>query len=121
MKHGMLVLPVDGARQILDVIGASTKLHFEDMNTRSMQRPYRKYIQRVDEMERIIRFMLEELTRIPEAQVITSNVESFLENAGDYKLDEVETQIKKAYKDFTKLKENTVQLTVKRNAALEER
>lgn len=58
MKYGTLVLPVDRARQFIDIIGASTKMQFEDMNARNLHRPYKKYIQRIDEMERILRFIL---------------------------------------------------------------
>ncbi|EER00628.1 conserved hypothetical protein, partial [Perkinsus marinus ATCC 50983] len=57
MKHGTLVLPVDRAREFVDVIGYSTRIEFEDMNSASMHRNYRKYIQRIEELERIIRFL----------------------------------------------------------------
>lgn len=120
MKHGTLVLPVDRARHFVDLIGASTNMQFEDMNARDMHRPYKKYIQRVDEMERILRFLLEELTRVPGAEVVKNNLDSFLENAEDYKLDEVEARLKSIHHDFIQFKSNNVKLTDRRNAALEE-
>merc|ERR1719269_141930 len=67
MKHGTLVLPVDRARHFINLIGACTNMQFEDMNARDMHRPYRKYIQRIDEMERILRFLTDELAKIPGA------------------------------------------------------
>jgi len=121
MKHGTLVLPVDRARHFLDIIGASAKVQFEDMNERGMSRPYKKYIQRIDEMERILRFLLDELTRVPGATVIRSSVDEFLDHSEEYKLDEVESQLKQIYKDFTQFKENNSNLTEKRNGALEAR
>lgn len=121
MKHGTLVLPVDRARQFIDLIGHHTKMQFEDMNARDMHRPYKKYIQRIDEMERILRFLLEELTKVPGAEVIKNNVDTFLENSEDYKLDEVEARLKQIYADFIQFKENNTKLLGRRNAALEER
>jgi len=121
MKHGTLVLPVDRARQFLDIIGSHTKMQFEDMNEKSMQRPYKKYIQRLDEMERILRFLLEELTKVPGAEVVKNNVDIFLENAEDYKLDEVEARLMQIHRDFIQFKENNTKLLGRRNAALEER
>merc|ERR1719181_2224755 len=82
MKHGTLVLPVDRARHFINLIGACTNMQFEDMNARDMHRPYKKYIQRIDEMERILRFVNDEFQRVPEAQqVITGNVDDFLTHA----------------------------------------
>eukprot|EP00418_Pyrodinium_bahamense_P090121 CAMPEP_0179025010 /NCGR_PEP_ID=MMETSP0796-20121207/7754_1 /TAXON_ID=73915 /ORGANISM="Pyrodinium bahamense, Strain pbaha01" /LENGTH=847 /DNA_ID=CAMNT_0020720997 /DNA_START=44 /DNA_END=2587 /DNA_ORIENTATION=+ len=121
MKHGTLVLPIDRARQFIDLIGAHTKMMFEDMNARDMHRPYKKYIQRIDEMERILRFLMDELTKVPGTEVIKNNVDSFLEHADDYKLDEVEARLKQIYQGFILFKENNAKLTGRRNAALEER
>jgi len=121
MKHGTLVLPIDRARQFIDIIGHNTKMQFEDMNSRDLHRPYKKYIQRIDEMERILRFLMDELTKVPGAEVIKNNVDSFLDNADVYKLDEVEARLKQINQDFIQFKENNAKLTSKRNAALEER
>jgi len=121
MKHGTLVLPIDRARQFIDLIGYHTKMQFEDMNARDMHRPYKKHIQRIDEMERIIRFLMEELTRVPGAEVVKNHVDAFLNNADDYKLDDVEARLKQTYQDFMQFKENNAKLTGRRNEALEER
>lgn len=121
MKHGTLVLPIDGARYFVDIIGQDTKMQFEDMNAREMTRPYKKYIQRIDEMERILRFLFDELARVPGTQVINHNVDSFLENSHQYKFDEVEGHLTQLYKEFIQFKENNTKLTGGRNAALEER
>mmetsp|Transcript_60124 Transcript_60124/g.158159 ORF Transcript_60124/g.158159 Transcript_60124/m.158159 type:complete len:864 (-) Transcript_60124:297-2888(-) len=121
MKHGTLVLPIDRAREFIDLVGASTKMQFEDMNARNMHRPYKKYIQRIDEMERILRFLTDELDRVPHDEVIQNNVTSFLENADKYKLDEVEARLKQIHREFIQFKENNANLTARRNATLEER
>eukprot|EP00913_Durusdinium_trenchii_P015696 g14751.t1 len=91
MKHGTLVVPVDRAREFIDLIGRNTKMQFEDMNARDMHRPYKKYIQRIDEMERIIRFLEEELTKVPGASPVRHNVDAFLDHSDEYKLDDVES------------------------------
>lgn len=121
MKHGTLVLPVDGARFFVDVIGQDTKMQFEDMNARDMGRPYKKYIQRVDEMERILRFLFDELARVPGSKIIQNNVDNFLDHAEQYRLDDIEGKLTQTYKEFTQFKENSAKLTGGRNAALEER
>lgn len=121
MKHGTLVLPVDRARHFIDLIGYNTSMQFEDMNARDMHRPYKKHIQRIDEMERILRFLMDEITRIPDSEVIANNVQSFLHNADEFKLDDVEMRLKRTHQDFIQFKENNVKLAEKRNAALEER
>ncbi|CAE7320441.1 VHA-a3 [Symbiodinium sp. CCMP2592] len=120
MKHGTLVVPVERAREFIDLIGKNTKMQFEDMNVRDMHRPYKKYIQRIDEMERIIRFLLEELTRVPGAEVVKNNVDAFLDHSDSYKLDEVESELLKIHKEFIQFKENNAKLQERRNAALEE-
>eukprot|EP00928_Gymnodinium_smaydae_P035398 TRINITY_DN2491_c0_g1_i1.p1 TRINITY_DN2491_c0_g1~~TRINITY_DN2491_c0_g1_i1.p1 ORF type:complete len:829 (+),score=209.94 TRINITY_DN2491_c0_g1_i1:162-2648(+) len=121
MKHGTLVLPVDRARYFVDLIGANASMQFEDMNARDMHRPYKKHIQRIDEMERILRFLMEELTRLPGHEVIKNNLQNFLDNADEYKLDDVEAKLKSMYNEFKQFKENNVKLIDRRNAALEER
>ena len=63
MQHGTLVLPVQDARKYIDKIGKDVSIQFEDMNAHQMRRPYRKFIQRIDEMERILRFIFEELSK----------------------------------------------------------
>jgi len=81
MKHGTLVLPVDRARHFVNLIGSCTNMQFQDINASGMHRPYKKYIQRVDEMERILRFLNDELQHMPDAEVTTGNVENFLQYA----------------------------------------
>jgi len=120
MKHGTLVLPIDHAHQFVDLIGSKTKMQFEDMNSRDMQRTYKKYIQRIDEMERILRFLFEELQRVPGAEVQKNQVDDFLENARDLKLDEVEATLKGLYSQFVQFKENNMNLQTEKNQANEE-
>jgi len=120
MKHGTLVLPVDRAHDFVDLIGDKTNMQFEDMNDRDLNRPYKKYIQRIDEMERIIRFLGDEISRIPGAHVEKDNLEDFLAHSNDYKLDDVEVSLKRIYAEFVEFKENNGNLVTKRNTALEE-
>jgi V-type H+-transporting ATPase subunit a len=120
MKHGTLVLPVDRARAFMDVIGEKTNMQFEDMNARNLHMPYKTYIQRLDEMERILRFLGDELSRVPGAHVVKDNLEDFLAHASDYKLDDVEAALKRIHVDFVKFQDNNTNLVANHNAALEE-
>jgi V-type H+-transporting ATPase subunit a len=120
MKHGTLVLPADRARHFIDLVGAKTRMQFEDMNAKEMHRPYKKHIQRIDEMERILRFLFDELSRLPDTEVIKNNYQHFLDNCEEYKLDEVEIVLKRMYQDFVQFKENNAKLAERLNATLEE-
>ena len=60
MKEGLLVLPnAEGlARTYLNTIGQRTSIQFEDMNVQTMRRAYKTAVQRIEECERIVRFLL---------------------------------------------------------------
>mmetsp|Transcript_66010 Transcript_66010/g.148341 ORF Transcript_66010/g.148341 Transcript_66010/m.148341 type:complete len:811 (+) Transcript_66010:104-2536(+) len=120
MRYGMLVLPVQDARKYVDIIGKETNIQFEDMNGREMRRPYRKYIQRIDEMERILRFLFEEIGKIEGCEVKKNLVDEFLEADSSYKLDEIEVELAHLYQQFVKFKDNNATLQTQRNQAVEE-
>mmetsp|Transcript_60125 Transcript_60125/g.158169 ORF Transcript_60125/g.158169 Transcript_60125/m.158169 type:complete len:811 (-) Transcript_60125:297-2729(-) len=122
MKHGTLVLPIDHAKEFIELIGStrSTLLQFEDMNARDHARTYKKYIQRIDEMERILRFLFDELSRVPGVAVEKNHVDDFLDNASTHKLDDVEVTLKQLYAQFVKFKENNMTLMTEKNQAVEE-
>jgi V-type H+-transporting ATPase subunit a len=97
-------------------------MQFEDMNARDMHRPYKRYIQRIDECERIIRFLVDDIERNPKAPpMVKGQLEGFLQHSNDYKLEDVEARLKRFYIDFEQFKENNGNLLSKRNAAREER
>jgi V-type H+-transporting ATPase subunit a len=81
MKSGTLLLPVQGAKAYIERLGLQADIQFEDMNAREMRRPYRKYIQRLDEMERILRFVTEEVNKLSGGKIIKNKVEAFFEHA----------------------------------------
>jgi allophycocyanin-B len=120
MKYGMLVLPVQDAKKYVDQIGRETNIQFEDMNSRDMRRPYRKHIQRIDEMERILRFMFEEISKLDGCEILNQRIDQFLAKDDIYKLDAVEAELQGLYQSFIKFKENNVSLTSDRNQAIEE-
>jgi V-type H+-transporting ATPase subunit a len=121
MKHGTLVIPTERARHFLDLIGRNANMQFEDMNAQDMRRPYKKYVQRIDEMERILRFLFDELAKIEGSKVVTNRNDNFLENDHQFKLDAVETELKQLYVQFMKFKENNADLGEQKNAAIEEK
>jgi len=120
MRHGLLVLPVQDARRYIDKLGKATNLQFEDMNATGMRRPYRKHIQRIDEMERILRFMFDEIAKLDGCEIKTNAVDEFLANDGAYKLDPVEAELQRLYQNFTKFKDNNANLVAEKNQAIEE-
>merc|ERR1719350_1602115 len=90
------------------------------MNAHSMRRPFRKYIQRIDEMERVLRFMFEEIARNASGTITKNKVEEFLANDGSYKLDVVEQELQKLYGKFVSFQENNAALLSDKNQATEE-
>jgi len=122
MKYGMLVLPVAQARKYVNAIGLEASLEFEDMNAHEMRRPYRKYVQRIDECERILRYLTEELGLLG-CDIEKNHIEEFFEADANeaFKLDSVEEDLKKVYDMFVMLKKNSLVLKEEKNQALEER
>jgi len=120
MKYGMLVLPVNEARRIVGQLGKDSNLQFEDDNARDMRRPYRKHIQRIDEMERIIRFLIQEISSLEGCQLIKNKVDEFLQTDDTYTLEAVEGELQSLYQNFLRFKDNNVNLTNERNQAVEE-
>ena len=55
MQHGTLIIPSERAVEICSFIGTKGNLMVQDMNAVSMRRPYRRYVQRIEEMERMLR------------------------------------------------------------------
>mmetsp|Transcript_72750 Transcript_72750/g.151907 ORF Transcript_72750/g.151907 Transcript_72750/m.151907 type:complete len:811 (-) Transcript_72750:188-2620(-) len=121
MKYGLLVLPVQDARRYIEKIGKETAIQFEDMNAREMRRPYRKHIQRIDEMERILRFMLEEIGKLDGCTITKNKLDEFMATDSSYKLDEVEGELQQLYSSFVKFKENNMNLVAEKNQAVEEK
>ncbi|CAK0862007.1 unnamed protein product [Prorocentrum cordatum] len=64
MCRGTLVVQADRARVVVDAIGGRSCVQFEDMNALELQRPYRKHMQRLDELERVIRSLREDSGRL---------------------------------------------------------
>jgi len=106
MKYGTLVLPVQDSRQYIEKLGGpEVNVQFEDM--KDMRRPYRKNVQRIDEMERIIRWLLEEIKRSGRGEVITKKkVNEFFDSTsnGAFTLDSIEGELKRMYDTFLSLK-----------------
>ena len=99
MSSGTLVLPSEGARHFLDVLGWQWNLQFIDVhaNNTNISRPYRKYVQRIEEMERHVRFLFEEC-RKHDMTISTQDTEGFLNSRAQlYKLEQVEADLKKLY------------------------
>jgi len=126
MREGLLVLPnSEGlARTYLNTIGQETSIQFEDMNATSLdgqRRPYRHHVQRIEEMERILRYLFEEMNRMGCA-VTKALPEAFLDadSITPYKLDEVEAELKSLYKHWSVMMANNEQLTKEKNQVAEE-
>jgi len=121
MAYGMLVLPPQDARKFIELIGKdeNAKVQFEDMNLHGMKRPYKKYIQRIDEMERILRFIHEEIGSNTDLEIERNHIEEFLAHE-TYQLDPVEKELSDLYKQFVKFQENNTQIVGEITQAHEE-
>ncbi|SOV22155.1 vacuolar proton translocating ATPase subunit A, putative [Plasmodium sp. DRC-Itaito] len=121
MKHGTLVLPSDRAREYLDCLGKEVDIQFIDMNEKTMKRQYKKYIQRIDDMERILRFLEENINKLPNIKIKKSKIDSFLEHDNIYELDQVEESLNRLHVQFVRFCNNNKDLIDERNNAIEEK
>ncbi|KAL8446435.1 hypothetical protein Emed_004889 [Eimeria media] len=136
MVRGTMVLPssLPVAHEMLERIGRLSAVQFVDMQAHALVRPYNTYIQRIEEMERIIRFLHEEIRCLEVATASSRHGEqqpplvvraiegekSFLDNGKGYILDRVEEALSRLYAQFVLFKGNNTNLQNDKNAALEE-
>ncbi|EDO08390.1 V-type ATPase 116kDa subunit family protein [Babesia bovis T2Bo] len=110
MSHGTLVIPQERARDCIDLLCRNTNIQFVDMNERRLDRPYKKYIQRILNMERMIRVLTEEVTSLPGTMIVKDRIDDFLRYDKVYRLDQVEESLVKLYEQFEKFKQNDLML-----------
>lgn len=110
MSHGTLVIPQERARDCVDLLCRHTNIQFVDMNEKRMERPYKNYIHRILNMERMIRVLNDEITSIPDMIIIKNRIDNFLMHDSTYKLDQVEESLIKLYGQFEKFKHNDITL-----------
>lgn len=123
MCSGTLVLPVEKARHFVDVLGGSVNVMFQDLHAKNISphRPFKRYVQRIEEVERQLRFLIEKC-KLMDLPIAHHDTEGFLMGrAGGYKLDQVETEMASAYSNVKQLSENQAQIAALRNASIEER
>jgi len=124
MQHATLILPPQDAKDFIVEVGYSDDIHvqFEDMNKQAMRRPFRKYVDRIAEMERILRFMDEEFKKLEDLPPIVRNqLDKFQKTEQEkYTLDKIETELSQKYQQWTRFKENNEKLTWGRNGTEEE-
>lgn len=121
MRHGVIVLPEEHAYHFLDAIGSGANVQLEDANSACLQRPYRTHVQRIVEMERLLRFVRAEVLKLPsmDQHLRSGDVEGFLQRGKSYSMDEVEASLKRLHQDFVSFKENTAKLLETRNELIE--
>ena len=59
MKCGTLVLPREGARDFVNMIGSKVNVEFQENPDPLAAKPYKRYVHRLDETERITRYLTE--------------------------------------------------------------
>jgi V-type H+-transporting ATPase subunit a len=91
------------------------------MNHASLSRPFRRYIQRLDEMDRIVRFLFETVASTPGYTITKNRLDDFLANESFMTLDSVEETLGKLYRQFVDFKANNDMLAEQETAAVEER
>jgi len=128
MKHMMLVLPPRDAKAYVEAIGldpdkSACHVQFEDMNENVHARPFRKYIQRLDEMERIIRYLTNDVIAKDEEkakEVQKTNIDQYFENAKNLSLDKIERSLSELYQQFVKFQDNNERLMLEKVLSEEE-
>jgi len=124
MQHATLILPPQDAKDFIVEVGYSDDIHvqFEDMNRQAMRRPFRKYVDRIAEMDRILRVMGDEFAKLDDLPPIVKNeLDQFQKTEQkEYTLDKVEAELARKYDQWIKFKENNEKLIWGRNATEEE-
>lgn len=123
MSPGVLVMPSQKAASFLSVIGQKTQMQFQDMKAGNVSapRPWKRYVQRIEEMERILRYVDTEVKKYGFAY-FKNEVDGFLDAGSSlYKLDDVEKVLKYTYSQFVTFKSNDAALLAEKNAAIEEK
>ena len=121
LRRGTLILPSEKARGFVDIIGHRLNMQFEDMNVVDQRRPFRRYIQRIDEVERMLRVIFDEMKLVNDVPHIKSRHDSFLERESLYKLDTVEAEVRRFYEQLLRLRANNDELSAKLIASQEEK
>eukprot|EP00400_MALV-I_sp_L67-5_P000904 gene904-258_t len=106
ISRGQIAVGSDSAREFVDRLGYLGKVQFEDGNVDAFSRPYKTTVARIEEVERLLRLLFEQVDKHPEAFLITGRVDSFLENSNKYTLDSVERDVTKFHDELFKLREN---------------
>eukprot|EP00923_Selenidium_pygospionis_P007630 GHVN01013057.1.p1 GENE.GHVN01013057.1~~GHVN01013057.1.p1 ORF type:complete len:899 (+),score=133.18 GHVN01013057.1:482-3178(+) len=78
MKRGVLFVPRDMVAASVEQLAISSNIHYQDMNETTMSRPNRLGFQRLEEMERQLRFLFDELTITPDVKVVSGQVDEFV-------------------------------------------
>lgn len=120
MKHGTVILPTSSARFYVNLVGHGSSIQFLDMNAHDLHRPYKQHVQRIEELERMLRFLTDELRRLPGVKIVQKRVDEFLANES-FTLDAVEDKIKRVYEQYVGFRENNKGLSSELNAAIEEK
>uniref|UniRef100_A0A0G4HRV1 V-type proton ATPase subunit a n=1 Tax=Chromera velia CCMP2878 TaxID=1169474 RepID=A0A0G4HRV1_9ALVE len=121
MSRGTLVLPAESdlAKSFVDDLGRHTNLQILDMNETSLLRPFRRSIQRVEEIERQLRYLQDQVTRW-RGQIQKGEVGEFLLNDEDYSVDKIETSVKSLYRKFSESDQMNEEMTREIDLAAEE-
>ena len=120
MKHGTIILPSNAARFYVNLIGYQSNLQIQDMNAHDLHRPYRQHIQRLEDMDRMIRFLLDELRRLPGVTIIRNRIQEFLHDDA-FCLDSFEEEVKGVYEQYVGFRDNNKGLSDELTAAIEEK
>jgi len=126
MSFGTLTLPPNEreARRIIGIVGRELHLQFEDQNAKSMRRPYVKTVQRIAEMERILRFLFNEIQAIDGCTVTKQKIKEFMDSdripESALKMEEVEKELWGLSTQFNSMKDGNSQLLAELCQATEE-
>lgn len=120
MKHGTVILPSNAARFYVNLVGHQSNIQFQDMNAHDLHRPYKHHIQRIEELERMIRFLIDECKRIPGVKTVRNRHEDFL-SKDKFAYDALEDQIKQVYSQYVGFRDNNRGLADEVTASIEEK
>lgn len=127
MEHGLMVIPAERARRILNVLGHTAPIEFTDSadpKDLNLVRPYKKYVSRIDAVLKNTKQIIADVEKLAPDSIVTGRTETFLERDSHqemFQMDNIEAMIEKRQRQFAFFRRNKESLDAEIAMCLEER
>jgi V-type H+-transporting ATPase subunit a len=127
MAHGLMVIPAERARRVLNTLGHTAPIEFidsADPKDLNLVRPYKKYVGRIDTVLKHTKQIIGDVEKLAPDTIVTGRVETFLDRDGErdmFQMDDLEAMIEKRQRQFAFFRRNKESIDAEIAMCLEER